>query len=278
MRILFVFAVLFVFMVSCSKEEVVTPPPPPDIDLNMLPTEFRALFNIFDGQGVGAAVNLNDDIMLFFSKDGAEYAWFEDEEIKRSGRLDEQGGLFEGLAFAGVGGATAWNDDQIAIFNTVGGTYQWLRLDPDLVKGNSTNNTQFMFEDQTFSLWEWGTDNSCPFDKVGALMGFSKVPRGCTEVGDDDDFLWMVNLEGDKLTRYVKERGDFDAIVELEQWRSESVCGGSPVVFPINTIGAVCVYEPDGQDYKELFFTREGTEMVVLNGTRGTASEVYSLK
>ena len=273
MKKLLVFAIMAFSIFSCSEGLVTTPE-----DENLLPTEFRALFKIFDGQGVGAAFNLNDDIMIFFSLDGQEYAWFEDQEIKRSGRLDEPEGLFTGLAFSTVGGATSWEDDQIALFNNIGGTYQWLRFDPDLIKGNSADNTQFTLSENTNNLWEWGNDYSCPFEKAGALMGFSKVPQGCTEVGDDDDFLWIINKEGDKLSRYVKELSEFDAEIDLEQWRSESVCGGSPVVLPINTIGAVCVYEPDGQDYKELFFTRDGTEMIILNGTKSTVTEVYSLK
>ena len=277
-KLFFACVVLSFIMFSCTESVIIEPIDQEPMAENLLPTEFKALFNIFDGAGLGAAVNLSDDVLLLFSKDGQEYAWFEDREIKRTGRLDEQGGQFENLAFSAIGAANPFNDDQIALFNTVGGTYQWLRFDSEMIKGNSSNNNLFELDNGTSSLWEWGNDNSCPFDKVGAVMPFSKTPEGCTSIGDDDDFIWMLNVDGDKLTRYKKETSDFDEIVELEQWRSQNVCGGFPAIFPINTIGAACVFEEDGQDSQELFFTREGTEMVVLNGTRGIVSDVFSLK
>jgi len=52
---LFVFAVLTFSFFSCSDEEV-----GPIENENLLPTEFSVLFNLFDGQGIGAATNLND--------------------------------------------------------------------------------------------------------------------------------------------------------------------------------------------------------------------------
>lgn len=261
-------------MFSCTKD--------PDsgnqnTEQNMLPTEFKALFNVFENQGIGAAVNLNDDIMLFISIDGQQYAWFEDEEIKKVAAIADEDGLFDGLAFSTIGSAIDYEEERLVFFNKIGGTYQWVDLNPDLVKGGSADNTLFEFSENTYSLWEWGPDNSCPFDELGALLGFSKEPMGCSLVGDDDDFMWMVNDDGDELVRYVKSKNIFEESLELEYWRSESICGGSPSVFPLNSIGAVCVYEPDGEDYKELYFNEEGDEMVILNGTQGSFSEVYQI-
>lgn len=275
MKILSLVTILMLSFMACSTEEAIMPPPE---EQNLLPTEFQALFNIFEGQGIGAATNLNDDIILFFSSDGEQYAWFEDEEIKRKGRLDDEGGLFEGISFSSIGSASLYTEVRIALFNQSGDTYQWMLIDPERIKGNSAANNLFDFGEDTFALWQWGNDNSCPFERVGALMGFSKEPRGCETVEDDDNFLWMVNPEGDELSRYTLDRADFDEEVELERWRSESTCGGSPEVMPINNIGAACAYEPDGEDYQQLIISKDGTEMTIINGTKGTVSEVYNLK
>lgn len=274
MKKLLLLSLLSFFLNGCSKEAT---PGTTNMEINNLPTEFKALFNVFDGQGIGAAVNLNDDIMLFFSSDGQQYAWFEDQEIKKVASINKEDGLFDGLAFSTIGSAIDFEEEKLVFFNKVGATYQWVGLDPDMVKGGSNNNTLFSFANNTYSLWEWGEDYGCPFDKIGSMLGFSKEPLGCTEIGDDDDFMWMVNDDGDELSLYTKSSAVFNDPIEIEEWRYESVCGGAPSVFPINSIGAVCVYEPDGEDYKELFFNEDGDEMVVLNGTKGTFSEVFKI-
>jgi len=276
-NVLILIGLTFLF-ISCSKESENTPPPPPPVEENNLPTEFEALSNIFDGQGIGAATNINDDIMLFISIDGMQYAWFEDNEIKKTARIDEEDGLFDGLAFSAIGGMIDYDEERLIAFNKVGGTYQWINLNPDMVAGGSDIDTLFDFEEATFSLWEWGVDYSCPFDEITALFGFSKEPEGCTATEDDDLYLWMANDDGDAVARYIKEEAIFDEAVELEQWRSNSVCGGSPAIFPLSGIGAACVYDPDGGLYRELFFSPDGLKMTILTPSTGTYSEVYDLK
>lgn len=274
-NVLFLLGFIFMFS-ACSKDPVV--PTPPILDENNLPTEFSALFNIFDGQGIGAATNLNDDIMLFVSSDGMQYAWFEDNEIKRTGRIDEEDGLFDGIAFSAVGGIIDYEEERLVMFNKVGGTYQWVDINPDMVAGNSASNSLLGFSSFTYQLWEWGEDNTCPFDEITAMFGFSKEAEGCMMTQDDDLYMWMVNDDGDELVRYIKDGGIFEEAVEIDQWRSNSVCGGSPAIFPLSGIGAACVYDPDGGIYQEIFFSPDGLKMTILTPSQGKYSEVYDLK
>ena len=247
-------------------------------DQNKLPVEFSNLFNIFEGKGIGAATNLSDDILLLFSTDGTDFAWFEDGTIKRTGKVSEEDGLFDGLAFSTVGAAIDYDEERLIFFNKVGGTYQWVDINPDLIPAGSGIDSIFDFSDETFQLWEWGPDNTCPFDEVGAMFGFSKEPQGCTNVGDDDEFMWMVSDDGNELVRYIKNPAAFESAVELEQWRSESICGGLSAIYPLNGIGAACVFDPDGGIYRELFFSKDGLTMTIFTPSQNKFSEVYNLK
>lgn len=260
--------------ISCMNNPIIGDPP---IE-NTLPAEFSALFNIFDGQGIGAATNINDDIMLFISSDGREYAWFEDNEIKKVGRVDDADGLFGGLAFSEIGAMIDFEEERLIAFNANGSTYQWIDIDPLQVPGGSENNSLLSF-DGIFNLTQWSVDFSCPFENVGAIFGFSKEPEGCLMEEDDDLYLWMANDDGDEVVRYVKEgQGSFDEEVDLDEWRSNAVCGGSPVAFPLDGLGAACVYDPDGGIYQELFFSSNGTQMVILTPSTGNYSEVHQLR
>lgn len=276
MKNVFLLTLFLSILFSCTKDDPNVDIPDP-ID-NKLPEDFKALFNIFDGEGIGAATNLNDDIMLFISTEGTEYAWFENNEIKRTGRIDEEDGLFDGLAFSTIGGMIDYDEERLVVFNKVGGTYQWINLEPDMIKGNYNSNSHFTFSEFTYQLWEWGEDNSCPFDEVSAMFGFSKEAKGCTVEEDDDLYLWMVNEDGDKVVRYIKEAAVFESEIKIDQWRSNSICGGAPTLFPMSGIGAACVYDPDGGVYKELYFSPDGEKMTILTPSLESFSEVYDLK
>lgn len=277
MRNVFILFALIFGLTACTKEDNSTlpPPPPPEEEENNLPSEFAALYDIFDGEGIGAATNLNDDIILFISSEGTEYALFEDNEIKRTGNVNETGGLFDGLNFSAISSMIDIEEERIAIFNKDGNSYQWALLDPEMVAGNSSSNI-FTFE-ETYGLWQWGVDYSCPFTKITAAFGFSKEAEGCATTEDDDKYLWMVDEDGDAVTRYVKENSNFDPSIELDQWRSNSICGGSPAIFPLSGIGAACVYDPDGGIYQELFFDPNGDKMTILTPSQGEYSEVFEL-
>ena len=276
MKNLILFTILVFTISSCSKDPAVTPPPPPVME--PIPAPFSALTSIFGGQGVGASVNIGDEIILFFSSDGKQYAWFEDTELKFTKAINAADSHFSGYLFDDVGAVIDFEEEQLFFFNDSGSEYQEASLNPDLVAGNSGDITLFTFAPSTLDLDQWGTPDSCPFDEVGAAFGFSKEPQGCDMVGDDDDFLWMVSEDGDMLSRYVKETTSFESVVEIAKWRSENVCGGSPLIFPLNSIGASCIYEPEEEDLRELFFSEDGMSFTFLNTTRGEYSPVYSLK
>jgi len=277
MRHTILFAAVFLCMFSCSKEDTTTPPPPPIDDNNKLPDDFKALFNIFDGEGIGAATNLNDDIMLFISTNGDKYAWFENNQIQRTGRIGEDDGLFDGAAFSTISAINDYREERLVIFNEAGNTYQWIDVDPDNIAGNSNLNNHFIFL-ESIQLNFWGEDNTCPFDEITSVFGFSKEPEGCATSEDDDLYLWMANDDGDEVVRYVKENSTFDEEVEVDQWRSNSICGGAPAIFPLSGIGAACVYDPDAGIYQELFFDPSGTKMTILTPSQGSFSQVYDLK
>ena len=274
MKNVFVLATFFLFMAACTNDDE---PEPIPVDNNNLPTEFKALYGLFEGTGIGAAVNISDEIMLFFSTDGQQYAWFEDLEIKKVERIDKPDGLFDGLAFSTIGAAIDYKEERLIFFNKVGGTYQWANINPDNIAGNSAVDTLIEFEGVTFGLFEWGVDNSCPFDEIGAIFGFTKEPSGCQMVEDDDLYLWMASDDGDQVTRYLKEDVEFDSTTDLELWRSQNYCGGFPAIFPLATIGAACVYDPAAGVYRELYFNKEGSQLVILTPSTGAFSEVYNL-
>lgn len=271
-NLIFAFLAILIFS-ACSKDD--------DTSTNSnnnqnIPMEFAAFEGVFSGQGIGAAANIADDIILLFSSDGLSYAWYEDNEIKKTERIDKEDGLFDGLKLGAVGGAIDYEEERLIFFNKQGSIYQWSHIDPDAVVGSYDIDTLINFEQATFGLYEWGEDNSCPFDELGAIMGFSKFPEGCDEVGDDDDFLWMINDEGASLTMYNKENREFTEAVELEQWRSTNVCGGSPVVFPLQSIGAACIYEDDTQSL-QLYFSNSGKQFTIFNPATGSYSDIFNI-
>jgi len=242
----------FVFLISsCTKEAPVVDPgggPSPE----PIPAPFTALTGIFGGQGVGASVNIGDEIILFFSSDGTQYAWYEDTELKLTRKVNATDSHFSGYKLGDVGAVIDFEEEQFFFFNDSGDQYQEASLNPDLVAGNSADLTLFNFAPTTLDLDQWGQKDACPFDEVGAAFGFSKEPQGCAMVGDDDDFLWMASEDGDMLSRYVKATKSFD--------------------------GASCIYEPEMEDLRELYFSEDGKSFAFLNTTKSEFSSVYSLK
>lgn len=275
MKKLFVASLLVCLLFSCTEGGLINTTPTPTVPI---PAPFTALTGIFGGQGVGASVNIGDEIILFFSSNGKEYAWFEDTELKFTRKVKANDSHFAGLLFNDVGAVIDFEEEQFFFFNDSGNEYQEASINPDNVAGNSADLTLFNFAPTTLDVDQWGQPNACPFDEVGAAFGFSKEPLGCDVVGDDDDFLWLVNEDGDQLARYVKETKSFDPVYDLAQWRSENVCGGSPLIFPLSSIGASCIYEPEMEDLRELYFSEDGKSFAFLNTTKGEYSQVYSLK
>lgn len=262
-------------MFSCTEGGLINTPPTPT---EPIPAPFNALTGIFGGQGVGASVNIGDEIILFFSSNGKEYAWFEDTELKFTRKVKANNSHFSGLLFNDVGAVIDFEEEQLFFFNESGSEYQEASINPLNVQGNSADLTLFNFAPVSLELDQWGTPDACPFDEIGCAFGFSKEPLGCAMVGDDDDFLWMVSEDGDQLSRYVKATKSFDPVYDLAFWRSENVCGGSPLIFPLNSIGASCIYEPEMEDLRELYFSEDGKSFAFLNTTKGEYSEVYSLR
>ena len=272
--------VLGLTLFSCKKDEAVTPSPPPpppaDTSLVNLPEEFAALEGLFNGNGIGAAVNITEDIILFFNMDGDKYAWFEDNEVHLVKNINDADGHFSNFALDNIGAATLFNGTSIYMFDNSGINYQTMTFDLEDVDEGYIDNDVFAFSASTHQLYEWGPDNTCPFSSISAILNYSK-PNACFDATEDVIWTAMINGAGNEYVWYEAPTGGlFHSPEEIENWVFENMCNGPDGLLPFDAISAACRYvKPNG--IQELFFDEDGKTFTIQNVSEGIFSEIYSL-
>ncbi len=264
---------LFLFALSACKKDNPAPETPTG---STIPTEFAAIAGLFDGNGIGAAVNLTEDIAIFFNVDGDKYAWLEDDEIKVVNDLIDPDGHFGDLPLASVGAATVLNGTALYLFDLEGMTYTAITFDADDADEGWVNDHLFPFSGTTFPLTMWGPDN-CPYTSIAAMWNGSDPGTSCFGASEDVITTWMVSGPGADVVRYNAPGGGlFLDEDELENWTATNNCNGPDGLIPFESIGAACrLVRPNM--IQELFFSLDGMQFSYYNVSEGEFSEVYDL-
>jgi hypothetical protein len=257
---------------SCKKED--TPAPATPIDT--FPAEFQALRGIFNGEGIGAAVNLSEDVILLFNLDGSRYAWFEENEIKAEYQLSDNDGHFDGLAFNDIGAAVLMYEYRIYFFDEDGERYTSADFDPENVEGGWNNSNLFSFNSGFSEVESWGPDNTIPYFEVGAMWNFSDPGTDCFDAEENYDGMWIVNGAGTKMIYWQPLTFVWGDEYDTEDWTAENNCGGPDGLMPYDRIGAACRYVKPNL-IQELFFNEDGTKFWYYTVSEGVFSEVLSL-
>lgn len=263
----------FVFLLnSCAKDDT-TSPSGGGSSAPSLPEEFQDFANIFDGEGVGAAINLTEDILLLFNKSGTRYAWFEEQEVKNVLSVNGSDTHFQDCTINDIGSGMHWTNTRVYLFNEDGERYTYFDFDPSDIEGGSSNFNIFTFSTGYHETHQWGPDNTSPFNEIGCMWPYTSPGSGCFDAYEETAKAWMVNRYGDEIVYYD---GYFGAEMDLEDWTAENNCGGQDGLVPFDRIGAVCRYVK-ANAIQEIFFNEEGTKFCFHSVSEGIFSEIYDL-
>ncbi len=270
-------SILALALFSCSKDE--TPPvtPNPGPNPNPIPTEFQALAGIFNGNGIGAAVNPTEDVLLLFNQAGDRYAWFEDNEIKSEMAINDPASIFANYQLNDIGAAVLFTNSTLYFFGTDGDEYQAVGIDVDDFEGRWNDAGLITFNQTVNALTEWGPDFTCPFPTIGAMWNRSNPGSTCFDQSVDHNDTWMVHGNGDEVVLYNSPSGGFfNPDEELENWLAENNCGGPDGLIPFEKISAACRYVLPNK-IQNLFFSEDGTQFTFYNVSEGVFSPIYDL-
>lgn len=273
------FAGLVFLAMSCKKEEPTpVPTPEPDVQVNDLPTEFQYIKQIFNGEGVGAAVNLTEDIVLIFNQAGDKYVWVEDDEIQATYSLTDATGHLEDCPLNSIGSAAVVSGAQprVYFFDTAGMNYCSATFSVADADEGWNYNSLFTFGSSVLPLTGWGPDN-CPFTNIRAMWRYSNPGTTCYGASEADQIAWMVNETGDEIIKYTNTNGgSFDAPIELENWTATNNCNGPDGLIPLETLGAVYrIVRPN--KIQEVMFNLTGDQFCFYNVSEGVFSQVYDV-
>ena len=240
-----------------------------------LPTEFMEWANIFEGEGIGAAVNLSEDILILFNLEGDRFAWFEDQEIKAVYDLNENNHVLEGYPFSHVRAALLMDGDDLYLFDEDGQSFAIAyNFNPNQTAGSWDDDDFLSFDEDTYTIqdgWIFGYD--FPFNQIEAAWNYSNDNGSCFDALADAFYSWLSN--GYEIGRYETGNSS-DANYDLENWTAENNCGGPDGLIPFESLGAACRYMKPNS-IQEIFFNEDGTQFCYYNVSEGVFSEVYNL-
>lgn len=272
-RISFFFLILLV-LASCKKDET------PASDNNTpttpaLPEAYAALEGLFEGEGIGAAVNLTQDVVILFNMDGDRYVWLEDGEIQAEFNITDEGNLFEDCLFDHIGAATVTNNARVYVYDEDGEHYTYANFDPDEAPGAWNDESLLSWSEDSWNVELWGTDYTNPFNSIGCMWNFSNYGSGCFDAYEDSYTTWMVKGNGKEIVQYYNN-GAFAEPMDIEYFTAENNCGGPDGLLPFERIGAAfrIVYPNMIQD---VIFNFEGTHFCYYSVSEGVVSEPYSI-
>jgi len=242
----------------------------------MLPAEFQAWADIFEGEGIGAAVNLTEDILILFNLEGDRFAWFEDQEITAVYDLSENNHVLESYPLDNVRAALVMGGNDLYLFDEDGETYAVAyNFDPSQADGSWDDDDFLEFDQETYNIgsgWSFGYDY--PFNDIEAAWNYSYDNGTCFDAQADQSYSWLSN--GDEVGLFYQPGNYWIQNQELEYWTAENNCGGPDGLVPFEFIGAACrYYKPNV--IQEIIFNEDGTQFCYYNVSEGIFSVVYDL-
>lgn len=244
---------------------------------NNLPDSYQAWQGIFDGNGVGAAADLQSGVILLFNQDGDRYAWFEEGEIKVELGLNDNESIFRNAQLQSVGAATRTEEGRLFIFNKEGEQYTYADFDPDEAEGGWTNQDLFTWSTAFSESQEWAAGGSMAFNRISAMWTLTNDGGECNQAFVDFETIYMANGNGDQLQPYFIPESFFsDGPFDLSLWTASNLCGGPDGVMPFDQIGAACRNIGDNQ-IEEILFSADGTQFCYYTVSAGEVSEIFNL-
>lgn len=215
------------------------------------PVTFQPWVDLFE-DGVGAATNVRDDIVILFNGAGTEYAWFHDRQIKgETYSIADTTAPLGVVPFDAVGSALLFDDGKIYLMNKEGTKYAPYAFSPGTVSGEP-QNSPFGNYSATFDINEWGNNDNHPFavEGMGAATKRINIPSGV------DNSMYLFNNNGDKYVGY--QDGTFGSVTDFANW------GPADQHEEFTVVGvATCIQL--GATEHNIFFNKEGDEFVIFD-------------
>ncbi len=239
-----------------------------------IPAEFQELVGIFDGDGVGAAINIYEDIIILFNLTGDKFAWFEDQQVQAVYDLSSNNHVLEGCPFDAVSAGAVIRENRFYIFNEDGDEYVEASFQPEETP-ESWDDDDFLQFDGTWQIEDWGY-GALPFNSVECMWNFSFPNESCFDASEETNNTWIVDGSGDMVGRYYEPSFNFNNEQPIAHWTAENNCNGQDGILPFESIGAACRYVKPNT-IQEIFFSLDGTQFTYYNVSEGIFSEVYDL-
>jgi len=266
-------ALIGVILISCNQDD---DDGPNSSSNSNIPTEFRAFENIFNGNGIGAAVNLRDDVILLFNQNGDQYAWFEDNEIKAVYELNANESAFRTSALVSVGAAGLTSESQLVIFDTAGENFTFADFDANNVSGSWDETDLFSWTSESNAIAEWG-DGSFALEGLSALWNLSDPGDTCMDATREIDIINMVDGDGDTMQPFSTDGNFFsNGPFPTDLFTAQNNCGGEDGAMPFERIGAVCSYIKADM-IKDIIFSSDGKQFTFYTVSEGEFSEIFDL-
>ncbi len=231
------------------------------------PVTFKPWVDLFD-DGVGAATNVRDDIVILFNGAGTEYAWFHDRQIKGEiYSIADNAAPLGVVPFDAVGSALLFEDGSIYLMNKEGTKYAPFKFTSGTVSGDP-QNTPFGSYSGVFDINQWGSNNH-PFavEGMGAATRRIEIPSGVNYS------MYLFNNDGNKYVGY--QDGTFGPVIDFADW------GPADQHEEFTVVGAATRIQLGATEHN-IFFNKEGDEFVIFdfqgNGGAKQFSQPYVIR
>ena len=245
---------------SCSKD-------PLDAVRDKIPGAFQYLAGIFDGEGVGAVLDLRRATVLF-NPAGDQYAWVENGEIKVIRRIDDSLSPFRKTILGSIGPSFLSIPKTAYFFDRSGSRYTTATYDFKDVAGKWDDPDLFSFSNKSYGPRDWGGRDECPFTTIGAIWEY-QVNRFCSYYAPDYYAVYMTNGDGNLFTQYAFSKERFGGVVNAVNQYEIYTCDGEDGdkhqtamgQIPFSSIRAVMTYYGTGSlPVGEVFFISDGKQ------------------
>jgi len=273
MKNVILLALMGAILFSCNKDK---DDGPSNNSGSNIPAEFKAFKDLFNGNGIGAAVNLKNDVILLFNIDGDQYAWFEDNEIKAVFSLDDNENAFSSSILETIGAAALMSETRLVIFDATGENFTFADFNSNDVSGNWDDADFLSWTSQSNPISEWG-DGNYALNGLSAMWNLSNTGDTCMAATVQIDIINMVDGNGDTMQPFSAEGNYFsNGPFPTEIFTARNNCSGEDGMMPFEEIGAACSYVNGGK-IKDIIFNAEGNQFTFYTVSEGVFSEIYDL-
>jgi hypothetical protein len=273
MKNVILLALMGMILFSCNKDD---DDGPNSNSGSNIPAEFRAFKELFNGNGIGAAVNLKDDVILLFNIDGDQYAWFEKNEIKAVFDLDDTESAFRSSSLETVGAAGLMSETRLVVFDAAGENFTFADFNANNVSASWDDAGFFSWTSQSNPISEWG-DGNYALDGLSALWNLSNTGDTCLAATVQIDIINMVDGNGNTMQPFSAQGNFFsNGPFPTQIFTARNNCGGDDGIMPFDRIGSACSYV-DASEIKDIIFNAEGNQFTFYTVSEGVFSEIYDL-